>query len=201
MSTEPVQLSDRMILDFERPIIDLEKKISELRGLSTETVDFSSEIRRLESKSRKLQKEIFADLNAQQKVQLARHPGRPYLMDYVGLMMDEFVELHGDRSFRDDPAMGGGALLDVGGYQAHAWVAMTGRAPGFVLDGVERNLASSGIDGTTHVAGRIGGTRVDARSHSRVGTGDLGVNGGRLLAYFSALRGALAAEGLKVVDA
>ncbi len=108
MSTEPVQLSDRMILEFERPIIDLEKKISELRGLSTETVDFSSEIRRLESKSRKLQKEIFADLTAQQKVQLARHPGRPYLMDYVGLMMDEFVELHGDRSFRDDPAIIGG---------------------------------------------------------------------------------------------
>jgi acetyl-CoA carboxylase carboxyl transferase subunit alpha len=97
-----------MILEFERPIIDLEKKISELRGLSTETVDFSNEIRRLESKARKLQKEVFADLTAQQKVQLARHPGRPYLMDYVGLLMDDFVELHGDRSFRDDPAIIGG---------------------------------------------------------------------------------------------
>ena len=97
-----------MILDFERPIIDLEKKISELRGLSTETVDFSNEIRRLESKARKLQKEVFADLSAQQKVSLARHPGRPYLMDYVGLLMDDFVELHGDRSFRDDPAIIGG---------------------------------------------------------------------------------------------
>ena len=97
-----------MILDFERPIIDLEKKISELRDLSTETVDFSNEIRRLEGKARKLQKEVFADLSAQQKVQLARHPGRPYLMDYVGLLMDDFVELHGDRSFRDDPAIIGG---------------------------------------------------------------------------------------------
>jgi len=97
-----------MILDFERPIIDLEKKISELRDLSTETVDFSNEIRRLEMKARKLQKEVFADLTAQQKVQLARHPGRPYLMDYVGLLMDDFVELHGDRSFRDDPAIIGG---------------------------------------------------------------------------------------------
>ncbi len=97
-----------MILEFERPIIDLEKKISELRGLSTETVDFSNEIRRLESKARKLQKEVFADLTAQQKVQLARHPGRPFLMDYVGLLMDDFVELHGDRSFRDDPAIIGG---------------------------------------------------------------------------------------------
>src|SRR6476469_6761990 len=105
---DPAPLSDRMILDFERPIIDLEKKISELRGLSTETVDFSAEIRKLEQKARKLQKEVFAELTAQQKVQLARHPGRPYLLDYVGLLMDDFVELHGDRSFSDDPAIVGG---------------------------------------------------------------------------------------------
>ncbi|MDQ3300634.1 MAG: acetyl-CoA carboxylase carboxyltransferase subunit alpha [Myxococcota bacterium] len=101
-------LSDRMILEFERPIIDLERKISELRTLSTAAVDFSAEIRKLEQKARKLQKEIFADLSAQQKVQLARHPGRPYMMDYVSLIMDDFVELHGDRSFRDDPAIVGG---------------------------------------------------------------------------------------------
>jgi acetyl-CoA carboxylase carboxyl transferase subunit alpha len=107
-TTEPPPLTDRMILEFERPIIDLERKISELRGLSTETVDFSVEIRKLEQKARKLQKEVFADLTAQQKVQLARHPGRPYMMDYVGLLMDDFVELHGDRSFRDDPAIIGG---------------------------------------------------------------------------------------------
>src|SRR6186713_3727509 len=111
MATETIPLpvlTDRMILEFERPIIDLERKISELRGLSTESVDFSSEIRKLEQKARRLQKEVFADLSAQQKVQLARHPGRPYLTDYVGLLMDDFVELHGDRSFRDDPAIVGG---------------------------------------------------------------------------------------------
>ena len=107
-TTEPPQLTDRMILEFERPIIDLEKKISDLRNLSTETVDFSTEIRRLEQKARKLQKEVFADLSAQQKVQLARHPARPYMMDYVNLLMDDFVELHGDRGFRDDPAIVGG---------------------------------------------------------------------------------------------
>ncbi len=106
--TEAPPLNDRMILEFERPIIDLERKINELRSLSTETVDFAVEIRRLESKSRKLQKEVFADLTAQQKVQLARHPGRPYMTDYVGLLMEDFVELHGDRSFRDDPAIIGG---------------------------------------------------------------------------------------------
>jgi acetyl-CoA carboxylase carboxyl transferase subunit alpha len=109
--TEPPPLSDRMILEFERPIIDLEKKISELRVLSTESVDFSAEIRKLEQKARKLQKEIFADLSAQQKVQLARHPARPYMNDYIGLLMDDFVELHGDRSFRDDPAIVGGLAM------------------------------------------------------------------------------------------
>ena len=108
MSTEPAPRSDRMILDFERPIIDLEKKISELRGLSTGAVDFTSEIRKLEQKARRLQKEVFADLSAQQKVQLARHPARPYMSDYIGFLMDDFVELHGDRSFRDDPAIVGG---------------------------------------------------------------------------------------------
>jgi acetyl-CoA carboxylase carboxyl transferase subunit alpha len=111
MATETIPLpvlTDRMILEFERPIIDLERKISELRGLSTESVDFSSEIRRLEQKARKLQKEVFADLSAQQKIQLARHPARPYMLDYVGLLMNDFVELHGDRSFRDDPAIIGG---------------------------------------------------------------------------------------------
>src|SRR5689334_9317432 len=97
-----------MILEFERPIIDLERKISELRGLSTETVDFSSEIRRLEQKAKKLQKEIFAELSAQQKVQLSRHPGRPYMLDYVRLLTEDFVELHGDRSFHDDPSIVGG---------------------------------------------------------------------------------------------
>ena len=77
-------------------------------GLSTEAVDFSAEIRKLEQKARKLQKEIFADLTAQQKVQLARHPGRPYMLDYVQLLMDDFIELHGDRSFHDDAAIIGG---------------------------------------------------------------------------------------------
>ena len=105
--TEPV-VSDRQVLEFERPIIDLERKIAELRGLSTATVDFSSEIRKLEQKARKLQKEIFAELSAHQKVQLARHPGRPYTLDYVRLLTEDFVELHGDRSFHDDPSIVGG---------------------------------------------------------------------------------------------
>jgi acetyl-CoA carboxylase carboxyl transferase subunit alpha len=101
-------LSDREILDFERPIIDLERKIDELRGLSTASVDFSSEIRKLEQKAKKLTREVFAELTPQQKVQLSRHPARPYTLDYVRLLCEEWQELHGDRSFRDDPAIVGG---------------------------------------------------------------------------------------------
>ncbi len=99
---------ERLFLDFERPIIELEHKIDELRGLSSDRVDFSSEIRKLEKKARKLQSELFADLTPTQKVQLSRHPARPYMMDYVRLLTEDFLELHGDRGFRDDPSILGG---------------------------------------------------------------------------------------------
>jgi acetyl-CoA carboxylase carboxyl transferase subunit alpha len=112
--TASQQLREREILEFERPIIDLERKIDELRGLSTDSVDFSSEIRKLEQKARKLQQEVFAELTPQQKVQLSRHPARPYLLDYIGAIAEEFVELHGDRSFRDDPAIIGGMARFAG---------------------------------------------------------------------------------------
>jgi acetyl-CoA carboxylase carboxyl transferase subunit alpha len=103
-------LYDRQVLDFERPIIDLEKKIEELRQLSTapSAIDFGEEIRRLEKKAKKLQEEIFADLSAWQKVQLSRHPARPYTLDYVGMLFEDFVELHGDRAFADDDSIVGG---------------------------------------------------------------------------------------------
>lgn len=96
------------VLEFERPIADLEKKIEELRGLSTDSVDFSSEIRKLQAKARKLQKEVFSGLSAQQQVQLSRHPARPYTLDYVDMLFDDYEELHGDRAFRDDSAILGG---------------------------------------------------------------------------------------------
>jgi acetyl-CoA carboxylase carboxyl transferase subunit alpha len=99
---------DRQVLEFERPIVDLEKKIDELRQISRGTIDFVDEIKRLEKKARRLQEEIFADLSPWQKVQLSRHPGRPFTLDYVELLFDEFVELHGDRAFADDASVVGG---------------------------------------------------------------------------------------------
>ncbi len=94
-----------MTLDFERPVMELERKIEELKQLRTGTVDFSDEILRLEAKAEKLRVEIFADLTPWQRVQLSRHPARPYTQDYIDALMDDFVELHGDRLYRDDPAI------------------------------------------------------------------------------------------------
>jgi acetyl-CoA carboxylase carboxyl transferase subunit alpha len=96
-------------LDFERPIIELEKKIAELKGLaSKENLEVDEEVKRLERKAEKLTNEVYSKLTRWQKVQLARHPNRPYTLDYVKHMTDSFVELHGDRFFSDDAAIVGG---------------------------------------------------------------------------------------------
>lgn len=92
-------------LDFEKPLVELEQKIRELRDYSTDSVDFSSEIKKLEKKAEKLREEIFSNLTRWQRTQLARHQNRPYTLDYVKHVFTEWVEVHGDRNFRDDPAL------------------------------------------------------------------------------------------------
>jgi acetyl-CoA carboxylase carboxyl transferase subunit alpha len=93
-------------LEFEKPIIELEKKLEELKKFTSEKkIDLSSEIGRLESKLGQLRKETYSSLTAWQKVQIARHPQRPYTLDYISMIMSDFIELHGDRSFADDSAM------------------------------------------------------------------------------------------------
>ncbi|MDD5477337.1 MAG: acetyl-CoA carboxylase carboxyltransferase subunit alpha [Candidatus Omnitrophica bacterium] len=93
-------------LDFEKPILELEKKIQELKSFMAEKkIDLSSEIKKLEEKLEHLKKDTYINLSAWQKVQLARHPKRPYTLDYIGMIMSDFVELHGDRLFSDDKAM------------------------------------------------------------------------------------------------
>jgi len=93
-------------LDFEKPVVELEKKIEELKSLgAANKVDFSKEIEGLEKKCDELKKEIFGNLTPWQKVQLARHPRRPYTLDYINLLMSDFVELQGDRAFADDSAI------------------------------------------------------------------------------------------------
>jgi len=97
----------KAVLEFEKPIIELENKIEELRKYS-ESLDLSDEIKTLEDKVNQLRKSVYEGLTRWQKVQLARHPERPYTLDYINMMTTDFIELHGDRCFRDDKAIVGG---------------------------------------------------------------------------------------------
>jgi acetyl-CoA carboxylase carboxyl transferase subunit alpha len=97
----------KVLLEFEKPIGDLEAKIEEMRALG-ETVDLTAEIATMEAKADELRAEIFRDLTRWQRVQVARHPERPYTLDYIHALTDDFIELHGDRGVRDDPAIVGG---------------------------------------------------------------------------------------------
>ncbi|MBL7130114.1 MAG: acetyl-CoA carboxylase carboxyltransferase subunit alpha [Candidatus Omnitrophica bacterium] len=93
-------------LEFEKPIRQLEEKIKELVNFGSEKkIDLSQEIKRLENKLELLRKEIFSNLTAWQRIQIARHSQRPYTLDYIRMTMVDFVELHGDRSFADDKAI------------------------------------------------------------------------------------------------
>ncbi len=94
------------VLEFEKPIIELEKKIKEMQDYAaTEGVGLDEEIAKLQEKAQKLQEEIYSKLTRWQRVQLARHPQRPYTLDYIERIVEDFVELHGDRAFGDDPAI------------------------------------------------------------------------------------------------
>ena len=97
----------KTVLDFEKPIFELEAKIDEMRKFSG-SLNIEKEIVRIEEKVKKLKETLFNDLTRWQRVQLARHPDRPYTLDYIYQVTENFVELHGDRNFKDDKAIVGG---------------------------------------------------------------------------------------------
>lgn len=97
-------MATNYILEFEKPIIELEQKIEEMKGLS-DSLNIGSEIKYLEDKVEELRKDIYKNLTRWQRVQLARHPNRPTTMDYVENILTDFTEIHGDRKFKDDPAI------------------------------------------------------------------------------------------------
>lgn len=102
-------MGKRTFLDFEKPIAELEGKIAELRSVQSEnSVDISKEIAQLDAKSIKLTKSIYKDLSPWQITKIARHPDRPYTLDYVRDCFTDFIELHGDRHFADDRSIVGG---------------------------------------------------------------------------------------------
>ena len=103
------------VLPFEKPIVELEKKLTELQSFSQgQDIDVSSEVRKMEKKIQETREKVYRNLTAWQKVQMSRHPLRPYTMDYVGALCQDFEELHGDRVHRDDRAIIGG-FAHIGG--------------------------------------------------------------------------------------
>jgi len=105
---------DSYSMDFEKPLRELERQIKEIELFAKEKeIDMSEEIARLQAKEEALKKKIYSELTRWQKVQIARHPKRPTFLEFVAMIFTDFLELHGDRLFRDDPAMIGGlAYLD-----------------------------------------------------------------------------------------
>ncbi|MFT6879620.1 MAG: acetyl-CoA carboxylase carboxyl transferase subunit alpha [Algoriphagus sp.] len=96
----------RTLLEFEKPIAELESKLEDMKKLASENnVDVSSAVRNLSGSIEELRKETFSNLTRWQRVQLSRHPDRPYSLDYIKIICEEFHELHGDRNVKDDPAM------------------------------------------------------------------------------------------------
>ncbi len=132
-----------ILLDFEKPLHELEVQIEQIRQLSKETgLDVSEQIRHLELRAEKLQREIFQNLGAMQRMQLARHPRRPSTLDYIQTITDTWLELHGDRRGNDDPAMVGG-IAQIANYS----VVIVGHQKGRdTKDNVARNfgMASPG---------------------------------------------------------
>lgn len=131
-------------LDFEKPIIELETKINELKNLGkTRKVDLDPEIKKLEQKAAKMKEEIYSKLTDWQRVQIARHPLRPYTLDYINMMTSEFIEIHGDRLFADDLALVGG-FAKLNGHRIMIMGHQKGRD---TKDNIRRNFGCAHPEG------------------------------------------------------
>lgn len=131
-------------LDFEKPVVELERKIEELKKFSSsEKMDLSDEIKKLEEKLEKSKREIFENLTPWQRVQIARHPKRPYTLDYISMIMTDFVELHGDRAFSDDKAIVAG-FASIDGNKICVIGHQKGRD---TKENLERNFGSAHPEG------------------------------------------------------
>lgn len=132
----------KTILDFEKPIFELEEKLEEMKE-SSGSLDIGKDILRLETKVAQLKEELYHGLTRWQRVQLARHPDRPFTLDYINLMTENFIELHGDRHYADDKAIVGG-LAKLGHYK----VMMIGQQKGRdTKSNVYRNFGMANPEG------------------------------------------------------
>lgn len=124
------------VLPFEKPVVELVTRVRELRALAESDRRFEGELKKLEERAGRLARELFADLSPWQKVQLSRHPNRPYTLDYVAHLFTDFVELHGDRVFGDDAAI----VAGIARYRGRS-VALIGHQKGRgAKENVKRNF-------------------------------------------------------------
>jgi len=131
-------------LDFEKPLIELERRISDLQALSeSEGYEIREDLADLEKRAAKMRREIYSKLTPWQRVQLARHPKRPCALNYIEEMADGFIELHGDRLFRDDPAIVSG-LMTMGGRQMSLVAQQKGRD---TKESIRRNFGMAHPEG------------------------------------------------------
>ena len=131
-------------LDFEKPIAELEQKLGELRSHSRENnVNLDPEVRRMESKIEEMKRQVYSNLTAWQRVQIARHTARPYTLDYLQLSFSDFVELHGDRHFADDHSMPGG-LATIGRHKCGVIGQQKGRD---TKENIKRNFGCANPEG------------------------------------------------------
>jgi acetyl-CoA carboxylase carboxyl transferase subunit alpha len=131
------------VLPFEKPIVELVARVKELRALAENDRRFEVELRRLEEKCGRLARELFADLTPWQKVQLSRHPNRPYTLDYVTHLFEDFLELHGDRCFADDAAI----VCGVARFHGRSVVVVGHQKGRGAKENVKRNFGMPHPDG------------------------------------------------------
>lgn len=131
-------------LEFEKPVFELEAKLADLRSSSVANdINFEAEVNRMEQKLEQTRKEIYSNLTAWQRVQIARHPARPFSLDYMQLSFQEFTELHGDRLFGDDAAMPGG----VASLGRHKCVVIGHQKGRDTKENLRRNFGSAHPEG------------------------------------------------------
>src|SRR4026209_539896 len=187
-------------LDFEKPLLELERQIDDLKRIGTERqIDIDGELQGLQGKLESLRADIYRELTPLQRVMVARHPPRPYTLDYLSTIFTDFIELHGDRLFRDDPAIVGGrgppgrgirhgrraskGARHQGESQAQLRHAPSGRVPeGTSPDGARREVRSTGHHAHRHTrripragrgrAGPIGSARAQHPGDGRPGNAD-----------------------------
>ncbi len=131
-------------LDFEKPIVELEKKIGELKNLCADgSLNLDSEVKKLEARLALAKKETYSNLTPWQRVQIARHPKRPYALDYIQGIFTDFVEIHGDRTFADDKALVGGLAF----FEGKPCVVMGHQKGRDAKENIMRNFGSAHPEG------------------------------------------------------